>query len=66
MLKTQAYDEISTGINPYREMLDSVILLLNRLKEKQAITNDQYKMMIPDKKTCELPHLYFIPKAHKV
>lgn len=66
MLKTQAYDEISTGINPYREMWDSVILLLNRLKEKQAITNDQYKMMIPDKKTCELPHLYFIPKAHKV
>lgn len=66
MMKTQAYEEISNGINPYNNILNSVLSLLARLKEKQAINNDQYKMMLPDQKKCELPHLYFIPKAHKV
>jgi hypothetical protein len=66
MTKTRAYDEIVSGINPYDDMLRSVMSLLNQLKERKAITLEQWKLMMPNRATCELPHLYFIPKAHKV
>ena len=66
MMKTCAYEEVANGVNPYREMANATLSLLHRLKEKQAINNDQYKRVVPDQKKCELPHLYFIPKAHKV
>ena len=66
MTKTRAYEEIVTGINPYADILSSVLSLLNHLKEKKAITLEQWKLMMPDRAKCELPHLYFIPKAHKV
>ena len=66
MMKTCAYEEVANGVNPYQEMVNATLSLLHRLKEKQAINNDQYKMRVPDQKKCELPHLYFIPKAHKV
>ena len=66
MTKTRAYEEIVTGINPYTDMLSSVLSLLNHLKEKKAITLEQWKLMMPDRAKYELPHIYFIPKAHKV
>ena len=66
MTKTRAYEEIVTGINPYADILSSVLSLLNHLKDKKAITLEQWKLMMPDRAKCELPHLYFIPKAHKV
>ena len=66
MTKTRAYEEIVSGVNPYADMLRSVISLLNQLKERKAITLEQWKLLMPNRSTCELPHLYFIPKAHKV
>ena len=66
MTKTRAYEEIVSGLNPYADMLRSVISLLDQLKERKAITLEQWKLMMPNRATCELPHLFFIPKAHKV
>ena len=66
MKKTRAYEDIISGINPYDHILNSVLSLLDSLKEKAAITYEQWDLMMPGRSKCELPHLYFIPKAHKV
>ncbi|CAF2892452.1 unnamed protein product [Rotaria sp. Silwood2] len=66
MEKTQAYEEIITGINPLGSILHLVQTLLGRLKEDNAITYEQWKAMMPNITKCELPHLYFIPRARKV
>ncbi len=61
---TNAFMELST--NPFNEILKKVTQLLNRLREKKLIFKWQYDKMMPDRKTCELAHLYFNPKTHKV
>jgi hypothetical protein len=67
MAKTNAYQEIPSGINPYMDHLRAVLALIDPLLKKKAINLEQWKQnMRPNAKTIELAHLYFIPKAHKV
>ncbi|CAF4989337.1 unnamed protein product, partial [Rotaria magnacalcarata] len=61
---TNAFIELS--YNPFNEILDKVIQLLNTLCGKDLIRKWQYEQMMPDRTTCELAHLYFNPKTHKV
>ena len=67
MQKTNAYEEITSGINPYLDHLRSVLALIDPLLKNEAIDLKLWKhKMRPDPKTIELAHLYFIPKPHKV
>lgn len=67
MEKTNAYEEIPSGINPYLDHLRAVLTLIDPLLKNKAINLQLWKRkMRPDPKTIELAHLYFIPKAHKV
>ena len=66
MLRTQAYQEISNGLNPLAETLQATISLLHSLLERGAINQQQFKRLSPNRETLELAHLYFIPKTHKV
>ncbi|CAF4696475.1 unnamed protein product, partial [Rotaria sp. Silwood2] len=59
---TNAFVELTQ--NPFNEILNKVIHLLNRLREKNFILAWQYKKMMPDRTKCELAHLYFNPKTH--
>jgi hypothetical protein len=61
---TNAFLELST--NPFNEILNKVIQLLNRLRQEKLIFKWQYDKMMPDRTKCELAHLYFNPKTHKV
>ncbi|CAF2892523.1 unnamed protein product [Rotaria sp. Silwood2] len=65
MNKTNAYQEISSGICPLADNLHLVILLLDHLVQRNEITNEQYKQMYPNLKTLELAHIYFNLKVHK-
>ncbi|CAM4828303.1 unnamed protein product, partial [Rotaria magnacalcarata] len=60
---TNAFIELSH--NPFSEIFDKVIQLLNTLRGKDLIRKWQYEQMMPDRTTCELAHLYFNPKTHK-
>ena len=61
---TNAFMQLSN--NPFHEILNRVIQSLNHLQSKRLITLWQYNQMLPDRKECELAHLYFNPKTHKV
>ena len=61
---TNAFIELSD--NPFNEILDKVIQLLDKLQSKKLILQWQYKKMMPDREKAELAHLYFNPKTHKV
>ncbi|CAF4730519.1 unnamed protein product, partial [Rotaria sp. Silwood1] len=65
MNKTNAYQEITSGICPLADDLHLVILLLDHLHERKEITYEQYTKMYPNLKTLELAHLYFNLKVHK-
>ncbi|CAM4949356.1 unnamed protein product [Rotaria socialis] len=60
---TNAFIELSS--NPFNEILDKVMQLLNTLRGKDLIRKWQYEQMMPDRTKCELAHLYFNPKTHK-
>ena len=66
MIKTNAYQEITSGICPLADDLHSVLTLLNDLLKQKQITKEQYKQMYPNLKTLELAHIYFNLKVHKV
>jgi hypothetical protein len=59
---TNAFIELSE--NPFNEILDKVIQLLEKLQSNKRILKWQFKEMIPDRNKCELAHLYFNPKTH--
>ena len=61
---TNAFMELT--YNPFNELLDNVIQLLDKLQSKKLIQQWQFKKMMPDREKTELPHLYFNPKTHKV
>jgi hypothetical protein len=61
---TNAFIELSS--NPFNEILDSVIKLLDKFQSKKLILQWQFKEMMPDREKTELPHIYFNPKTHKV
>ncbi|CAF1996607.1 unnamed protein product, partial [Rotaria magnacalcarata] len=58
-------DSVELSYNPFNEIFDKVIQLLNTLRGKDLIRKWQYEQMMPDRTTCELAHLYFNPKTHK-
>jgi len=62
--ETNAFIELS--YNPFHEILNKVIQLLNRLNSEKLILVRQHEQMMPDRKNAELAHLYFNPKTHKV
>ena len=61
---TNAFIQLSE--NPFNEIQDKVIELLNKLRQKKFISKKQYDEMMPDRTKSELAHLYFNPKTHKV
>ena len=61
---TNAFIELSC--NPFNQILDKVIQLLNKFYSKKLILKWQYEKMLPDRTLCKLAHLYFNPKTHKV
>ena len=66
MIRTNAYEEITSGKCPLADDLQAVTSLLDSLLKNGRITRSQYKQMQPNIHKLELAHLYFIPKAHKV
>ena len=62
--ETNAYVEVAE--NPLDELLNKVIQLLNTCYSKHLVLKWQYEKMMPDRSKCELSHLYFNPKTHKV
>ncbi|CAF1200198.1 unnamed protein product [Rotaria sp. Silwood1] len=60
---TNAFIELSE--NPFNDIVNKVIQLLNRLRGKDLIRKWQYDKMMPNRAKCELAHLYFNPKTHK-
>ncbi|CAF3586434.1 unnamed protein product, partial [Adineta steineri] len=60
---TKAFKELSD--NPFNEIFNKVIQLLNKLRRNDRIRQWHYNEMMPDRKKCELSHLYFNPKTHK-
>ncbi|CAF4135759.1 unnamed protein product, partial [Adineta steineri] len=67
MEKTHAYQEIESGINPIKDHFDRIVALLKPLLNNKAINLNIWKQyMYPNIQKIELPHLYFIPKPHKV
>ena len=61
---TNAFMELS--YNPFNDILDKVIRLLNQLASTKHILQCQCKTMMPDRTKYKLAHLYFDPKTHKV
>ena len=61
---TNAFRELFN--NPFHEILNKVIQLLNKLAWKKLILQWQCKKMMPDRNDSELSSLYFNPKTHKV
>ena len=61
---TNAFMELS--YNPFNEILNKVIRLPNPFASTKRILQYQCKQMMPDRTNCELAHLYFNPKTHKV
>ena len=68
MVKTNAYQEITSDISPLADTLQQVLSLLDRLYSapKPLITKNQRDKMYPNMNQLELGHLYFLPKPHKV
>jgi len=61
---TSAFIELSD--NPFNELFDKVVQLLDKLQSKKLILQWQFKKMMPKREKAELAHLYFNPKTHKV
>ena len=65
MMRTNAYEQITSSKCPLADDLQAVTTLLDSLLKNGRITRSQYKQMQPNIHQLELAHLYFIPKAHK-
>jgi hypothetical protein len=61
---TDAFIELTN--NPFNEILNKVIQLLNKLRWKKLILKWHYEEIMPDRTKSELAHLYFDPKTYKV
>jgi len=67
MHETNAYREITSGINPCHDHIQKVLALIDPMLKNGDINLQLWKQyMRPNEKTTELAHLYFIPKPHKV
>ncbi|CAF5167749.1 unnamed protein product, partial [Rotaria magnacalcarata] len=67
MSETNAYNEITSGINPCQNHLQMVLTLIDPMLKNKDINLQLWKQyMRPNAATIELAHLYFIPKPHKI
>ncbi|CAF1677602.1 unnamed protein product [Adineta ricciae] len=67
MQETNAYREITSGINPCHDHVQKVLTLIDPMLKKGDINLKLWKQnMRPNPNTTELAHLYFIPKPHKI
>ena len=66
MLKTEAYEEITSGYCPLADNLRAVQTLLNYLLSRHALTKKQSQMLSPNLNKLELAHYHGLPKPHKV
>ncbi|CAF2168445.1 unnamed protein product, partial [Rotaria magnacalcarata] len=67
MSETNAYNEITGGINPCQNHLQIVLTLIDPMLKNKDINLQLWKQyMRPNAATIELAHLYFIPKPHKI
>ncbi len=67
MCETNAYREITNGINPCHEHVQKVLEIIDQMLKKKDINLQFWKQyMRPNPVITELAHLYFIPKPHKV
>jgi hypothetical protein len=67
MHETNAYREITSGINPCHDHVQKVLALVDPMLKNEDINLRLWKQyMRPTASTTELAHLYFIPKPHKV
>jgi len=66
MLKTSAYEQITSGHCPLADNLSAVQALLDFLVKKNALTRPQFKKLSPNVTQLELGHYHGLPKPHKV
>jgi hypothetical protein len=67
MQETNAYREITSGINPCHEHVQKVLTVIDPMLKNGDINLKLWKnYMRPNASTTELAHLYYIPKPHKV
>ncbi|CAF1296249.1 unnamed protein product [Rotaria sordida] len=66
MLKTKAYQEITSGRCPLSDMLCAVQTLLSSLLAQKALSFQQYSKISPKLNKLELGHYHDLPKPHKV
>lgn len=67
MQETNAYREITSGINPCYDHVQKVLTLIDPMLKNKDINLKLWKQyMRPSPAKIELAHLYFIPKPHKV
>ncbi|CAF2764146.1 unnamed protein product [Rotaria sp. Silwood2] len=62
--KTGAYEELTS--NPFADIFNRVIQLLNNLRSADKIKENQKTKMMPIRAKTELAYMYFLPKTHKV
>ncbi|CAF4059669.1 unnamed protein product [Rotaria sordida] len=65
MLKTEAYQEITSGRCPLSDMLCAVQTLLSSLVAQKALSFQQYSKISPKLNKLELGHYHGLPKPHK-
>ncbi|CAF2764413.1 unnamed protein product [Rotaria sp. Silwood2] len=65
MLKTEAYQEITTGHYPLADNLHAVQTLLKYLLTSNGLTKKQSQMLSPNLNRLELAHYHGLPKPHK-
>ena len=66
MLKTEAYQEITTGFCRLADNLRAVQTLLNYLATSTALTTKQCQMLSPNLNRLELAHYHGLTKSHEV
>jgi len=66
MLKTSAYEQITSGRCPLANNLSAVQELLNFLLKKGVLTKAQFNWLSPKLNKLELGHYHGLPKPHKV
>ena len=66
MLKTQAYEEITSGRCPLADNLRAVQILLDYLMNKNVLNKKQHNQLSPNLNALELGHYHGLPKPHKV
>ena len=66
MLKTEAYQEITSGQCPLFNIFNTVQHLLHYLMRTRSLTTKQCNRISPKLNNLELGHYHGLPKPHKV